>query len=217
MAHTIDREQIIGFTTFGQASINSSGVPVAHPAHTAVHDQWNAFDLDKARALLKEANYRGEVIKIQTNRKYPGMYSNALVAQAMFQAAGINSRLDLLAWASPLANYYSGKFQVMAFSFSAIANPTLRYSKLIGSKQGRPNVQWDSDDAAKLMQQAWVSDSREQSELIYEQLHQMMIDDVPLIGLYNARITSATSTAVKGYEPWPLELVRLWGVSIDSQ
>ena len=215
IAHAINREEIIGFTTYGQASINSSGVPVVHPAHTAIHDEWYEFSPDKSRAFLKKAGYRGQLIRIQTNRKHPGMYNNALVVQAMLQAVGINCQLELLDWASQVSNYYSGGFQLMTFSFSAIANPTLRYSKLIGPKDQRPNAQWDSRKADNLMRLAWVSDNPEQSSQIYEDLHQLMFEELPIIGLYNARISSGTTKNVSGFAPWPLELVRLWGVSID--
>lgn len=217
MAHAINREEVMGFTEFGHASVNSSGVPVAHPAHTAVHDQWYEYSIEKAKRLLKEINYRGQVIKIQTNRKHPAMYNNALVVQAMLQMVGINSRLELLDWASQLANYYSGRFQLMTFGFSAIANPTLRYAKLVGSKKERPNTQWDSPEAAELLKAAWVSRSPEESTRIYEQLHLLMVRDVPLIGLYNARLVSAFSTRVHGFSPWPLELDRYWGVSIEQK
>jgi peptide/nickel transport system substrate-binding protein len=215
IAHAINREEIIGFTTYGQASINSSGVPAAHPSHTVIHDKWYEFSPDKSRALLKKAGYRGQLIKIQTNRKHPGMYNNALVVQAMLQAVGINCQLELLDWASQLNNYYSGDFQLMTFSFSAIANPTLRYSKLIGLKDRRPNSQWDSRKADDLIRKVRMNDNPEQINQIYEDIHQLMIEEIPIIGLYNARISSGTTKNISGFSPWPLELVRLWGVSVD--
>ena len=215
IAHAINREEIIGFTTYGQASINSSGVPAAHPSHTVIHDKWYEFSPDKSRALLKKAGYRGQLIKIQTNRKHPGMYNNALVVQAMLQAVGINCQLELLDWASQLNNYYSGDFQLMTFSFSAIANPTLRYSKLIGLKDRRPNSQWDSRKADDLIRKVRMNDNPEQINQIYEDIHQLMIEEIPIIGLYNARISSGTTKNISGFSPWPLELVRLWGGSVD--
>ncbi len=212
IAHAIDREQIVGFNTYGHASPNSSAVPVGDPAHDAAHDAWYEPSREKARALLREAGYAGEIIEIQTNRKYSNMYDNAVVIQAMLHSVGINARLQVLDWASQLANYYAGKFQVSAFSFSALANPTMRYAKLIGPKDRRATYQWDSERANELLAELLAADDPEHSNTIYRQLHEVMRDEVPIIGLYNAHSVTAMRADVSGYDSWPMGLSRLWGV-----
>lgn len=212
IAHAIDREQIVGFNTYGHASPNSSAVPVGDPAHDAVHDSWYEPSRDRARTLLREAGYAGEIIDIQTNRKYSNMYDNAVVIQAMLHAVGINARLQVLDWATQLANYYAGEFQVSAFSFSALANPTMRYAKLIGPKSRRATYQWDSPRANKLLAELLAASSPEQSNAIYRQLHEIMRDEVPIIGLYNAHSVTAMRADVHGFESWPMGQSRMWGV-----
>jgi hypothetical protein len=39
-----------------------------------------------------------------------------------------------------------------------------------------------------------------------------MKEDVPIIGLYNAHSATAVLNAVEGYQAWPLNLSRAWGV-----
>jgi hypothetical protein len=39
-----------------------------------------------------------------------------------------------------------------------------------------------------------------------------MIDEVPIIGLYNAHAATALGKDVRDFQPWPLNLPRLWGV-----
>jgi peptide/nickel transport system substrate-binding protein len=213
IGHAIDIEQLVGFTTEGNAVPNPSAVAVGHAMHTAVHEHGYDYDLGKARALLKDARYRGQVIAIQTNRKYPNMYNNALVIQAMLQLAGINARLEVLDWATQLSNYYSGKYQLMSFGYSALPNPVMRYQKLVGPKRIKPTYQWESGEAEAAVQRLLAATSPEERRARFEALHSAMIADAPIIGLYNAFAVSAVAMGVEGYINWPLNIPRLWGVA----
>jgi peptide/nickel transport system substrate-binding protein len=216
IAHAVDRRMIVNFNSHGFASVNSSGVPVAVPAHTAVHDEWHAPDVDRARALLKEAGYRGQPVRIQANRKWQNMYANAVVIQAMLHAAGMNAHIDVMDWASQLANYYAGDFQLSSFSFSAQATPVLRYYKLIGDKDRRPVYLWENSRAITLRDEVVSAFGESERRRLYEQLHRLMIDDVPVIGLYNAQYAAGVLKSVQGFQPWPLLIPRLWGVRKDN-
>ncbi len=213
IAHALDAELLIKFNTEGLASANASAVPVGIAEHTPAHDEWYEPSVEKAKALLKEAGYKGEVIKIQTNRKYPNMFNNALVAQAMLQAAGIAAQIEVQDWASQLGNYFSGKFQLSSFSYSPLSNPVLRYHKLIGPKEKRAVYQWDSAPAAQLLNETIAEYDEAARIKKLEELHALMREEVPIIGLYNAHNVSALGADIEGYEPWPLNLPRLWGVS----
>jgi len=212
IAYAIDRRMVAEFNTYGYASVNSSAVPVGLVSHSPVHDEWYAPDTGKAKALLREAGYRSQPIRIQANRKYPNMYANAVVIQAMLHAAGMNAHIEVMDWASQLSKYFAGKFQLSTFSFSALANPALRYYKLIGPKDRRPVFQWEDPRAIELLDRAINTFDEQQQYRLYEDLHRLMKEDVPIIGLYNAHSATAVLNAVEGYQAWPLNLSRAWGV-----
>tara|TARA_B100001939_G_scaffold338664_1_gene344518 strand:+ start:4816 stop:6486 length:1671 start_codon:yes stop_codon:yes gene_type:complete len=212
VAHAINRKELSGFTTYGFADVNSSFVPVADPRHTALHDQWLDYDPQKARALLREAGYRGEVITIQANRKYPNMYENALVIQAMLQNVGLNVRLRVMDWATQLGNYYSGDFQMMTFSFSALSNPLFRLAKLIGDKDMGGTFQWESAEASRLLQVLSATRERKRQQEYLDRLFELFKQDVPLLGLYNPRAVIALRKDIQGFKPWVMRKARLWGV-----
>ncbi len=62
-------------------------------------DQHN---LDKAKALLKEAGYHNEKVVLLTNKDYPVLYNSALVMAEQLKAVGINAQLQVLDWPSAL-------------------------------------------------------------------------------------------------------------------
>lgn len=212
IAHAVDRQMVANFNTYGYAQVNSSAIPVGLAARSAIHDQWHAPDVEKARALLAEAGYRGQPVRIQANRRYENMYANAVVIQAMLHAAGMNAHIEVLDWASQLSNYYAGKYQLSTFSFSALAMPALRYYKLIGDKDQRPVYMWENPRAIELLAEAIDTFDDAEHERLLDRLHMLMVEDVPIIGLYNAHSATAISSTLHGFKPWPLNLPRLWGV-----
>ena len=77
----------VGFQYPNQATYTDAG-----------KETYNINDPARARALLREANYRNEPIVILTNRDYPPMYNAALVMEQQLKAVGINASLRVVDW-----------------------------------------------------------------------------------------------------------------------
>jgi len=210
IAHALDREQIARIATGGRGRPNPSAVPVGSTWRTPAHDEFPAYDPVRARALLREAGYRGEPIVIQTNRHYPNMYDNAVMAQALLQAVGLNARIEVLDWATQLSNYQKGRYQLSSFSYSARFDPALTYDLLLGDKKVRPTVQWQNDAARELLAASLASEDAAGRRRAFEQLHAAMARDVPIIGLYNGVGVTAVAAGVTGYRTWPGSTPILW-------
>ena len=213
VAHALDRTQVARIATGGRGRPNPSAVPLGSAWRSAAHDDFPAYDPARAKGLLREAGYRGEPVVIQTNRHYPNMYDNAVMAQALLQAVGINARIEVLDWATQLSNYQKGRFQISSFSYSARFDPALTYDLLIGDKRARPTAQWESADAGELLGLALSTDDADRRRRSFEQLHAAMARDVPIIGLYNGVGVTAVAAGVRGYRTWPGSTPILWGTS----
>ena len=77
----------VGFQYPNQATYTDAG-----------KETYNINNPARARALLREANYRNEPIVILTNRDYPPMYNAALVMEQQLKAVGINASLRVVDW-----------------------------------------------------------------------------------------------------------------------
>jgi peptide/nickel transport system substrate-binding protein len=77
----------VGFQFPNQATYTDAG-----------RETYNVNNPARARALLREANYRNEPIVILTNRDYPPMYNAALVMEQQLKAVGINASLRVVDW-----------------------------------------------------------------------------------------------------------------------
>jgi peptide/nickel transport system substrate-binding protein len=213
IAHALDRKQIARIATGDRGVPNPSAVPVGSTWRTPAHDRFPAYDPDAARSLLRAAGYRGEPLVIQTNRHYPNMYDNAVMAQALLQAVGLNARIEVVDWATQLSNYQHGRFQLSSFSYSARFDPALTYDHLLGDKRDRATVQWESAAARRMLAKSLAVDQPEARREAFESLHAAMAADVPIIGLYNGVGITAVGPGVTGFRGWPGSTPILWGTS----
>ena len=216
IAAALDIPQIVAAVTEGNAAANNSLVPNTSPFYGAVQKQGFTYDPARAGQLLEEAGYKGEEIVLMTNQRYPSSYDSAVFAQAMLQAIGMNVRLEVLEWGTQLDAYTSGKYQMMAFPYSARLDPALSFEAVMGDKKKQPRKAWDNPEAQKLLEEAKTVSDTARRQQIFDTLHEMAIADVPLIMLYNGAEVAAVAKNVEGYKPWPAAMPRLFGVSLTE-
>lgn len=212
LAHAVDINQIAAARTNGVSKGNPSAVAQATAYYDEDFAKWPEYDPAKAAALAKEAGYNGEPLKIQTNQRYQGMYENSVLLQAMLTAAGFNAELEVLDWAAQLDNYLAGKFQIQSFGYSARLDPSLMYVTILGDKNVEPTAQWDSGKAWELFLKSVATTDVEQRKAVFKEMHALMAQEVPILGLYYEPAVDGVSPKVKGYSVWPAENPRTWGV-----
>jgi peptide/nickel transport system substrate-binding protein len=214
LAMAIDSAALVRGVTNALARANNSAVPQTSPFHTAAHAAGFKFDLAQAKKLLAEAGYTGAPIRMVTNKRYQSMFDMALLAQAMAAKAGIRIELEVLDWASQLDRYTKGNYQMMAFGYSARLDPSLAFDMFMGPKQTQPRKVWDSPPAQALLQRSMDASDKAERQLMFDQLHQQLLKDVPMIPLYNAIQINAVSKRVEGFRGWAGEVPRLWNVRL---
>jgi peptide/nickel transport system substrate-binding protein len=214
LALSIDLPALVDAVTHGLSQPNSSAIPISSPFHDAVQSEMLPHDVAAARALLAEAGYHGETLRMITNKRYMGDYNAAVLVQAMAQEAGITIDVDILDWATELDRYNSGAYQLLAFPFSARLDPSLSYAAFTGSKAAQTRSVWDDPQAIALLQQSMVTPEPAARQAIFDQMHRLMLSEMPLIVLYNQSAVGAERSNVTGFRNWPATQPRYWGVSV---
>ncbi|WP_226951234.1 ABC transporter substrate-binding protein [Rhizobium terrae] len=212
IVQAIDMKQIAEVKTAGLTGYNPSAVAQSSVYFDNAFLDWPTYDPEAAKALLKQAGYKGQPIKLQTNSRYPGMYDNAVLIQASLSAIGMNVQLETLDWAAQLDNFLAGKFQLQSFGYSPLSDPSLRYVGLIGDKATDPSSQWESKEAEALNVAAMRETDIGKRRAIFKQIHALMVKDLPIFGLYYTPIIDAVGPKVHDYKVWPLDRVRAWHV-----
>ncbi|WP_410014760.1 ABC transporter substrate-binding protein [Sodalis sp. C49] len=217
IAAALDTEQIAMGTSEGLATPSNSNISVASGYYKEVEKQGYKYDPARTKQLLKEAGYKGETIEIIANKRSTvPSFDMAVIVQAMLQAAGINAKITTMEWATQLERYQAGRYQMMTFTFSARFEPALAFEQINGDKAKQPRKVWDDPQANKLVDSlAYVSDSKQRQDIV-DQLHRMMIEQVPLIIFYPGLDIIAHRKVIVGYKPWLAAAARLWNVSVKS-
>jgi peptide/nickel transport system substrate-binding protein len=216
LAAALDVPQIVQAVSDGLGVPNNSMVPTASAYYTAVQKNGFKHDPAKVKALLAEAGYKGQTIKILANKRaVVPSFEVAVIAQAMWQAVGINVEIETIEWATQLERYQKGNYQLQSFTYSARLDPALGYEAITGDKAKQPRKVWGSAEAQKLLEQSMDVTDHAARQKLFDELHRQQIDDVPIIVLYNHLDTSAVSKRVKGYAPWYASTMRLWEVSVQ--
>lgn len=214
LALSLDLPELVKSVTEGTSAYNASAIPVTSPYHGAVQREGYARDLATARKLLQEAGYRGQPLKLLTNRRYQSLYDLAVVAQAMAAEAGIRIEFEVIDWATQLDRYGKGEHTMMSFAYSARLDPALSFEMFSGPRATQPRKVWDDPEVEKLMRESMAISDRARRQQIFDELHRRMIADVPMIALYNDTDITVHAARLEGFKGWALGQPRLWGVRL---
>lgn len=212
LALSLDRKAIASLVTNDVGVANPSIIPSSSPYHSRAHAEGGDHDLEQARRLLAQARYQGQPILLVTNRRYPAMFNQALLVQAMARQAGINIQLEVLEWATQLDRWLSGKYQLMSFGFSARADPYLNYDSILGDRRMNKSKIWNNPAAITLQRAAGQEVNATARQELFDQLHALMLADCPVIVLFSPSDVNAVRSGVRGFDSWVMGRARLWGV-----
>lgn len=214
IALTLDVAGLVDAITEGTSQPNRSLVPRTSTYHGPAHRTVPRPNIAAARQLAHAAGYRGEPIRLVTNRRYPELFDAAILIQAMALEAGINIQIDTLDWAAQLDRYYSGNYQAMTFAYSARLDPSLSYESIIGDKALDPRKIWGDAGARALLERSRATADAKQRQAVFDRLHARFMRQAPAVMLFNQGHITATRANIVGYKGWAAAQMRLWGVAI---
>jgi peptide/nickel transport system substrate-binding protein len=210
LALAIDREQLTEAVRPGTpAAPNASPIPVVSPFYSKVQAGHQGRDLEKARALLAEAGYKGEPIVMHTTQSYSELYDSAIIAQAMAAEAGINIQIQVIEWADEVQRFMGADYAAMSFSFSARLDPSLNFEMFAGPQ---PRKIWNTPEAMELLNKSMTEADTAARQKIFDELFELMVKDAPMVPLFNDTAITAVRSNISGYKNWLTGHPRLWGI-----
>ncbi|MFJ2992909.1 ABC transporter substrate-binding protein [Pandoraea sp. NPDC087047] len=215
IALAADLPGIAGAVTEGRTGYNPSLVPNASALASDITKRGYVQSLPEVKRLLKEAGYHGQPITLETNRRYSHMFTMAVYLQSLLSRAGINIKLQVVEWGKQLADYRAGRFQLMAFGYTARTDPALIFADVLGDKDRNPLVQWENPEALALLRSIAGETNDAVRAKVLAELHQRMLADAPMLVLYDSPDLILVSSRLHGVMTWPLRLKRFYNVTKD--
>ncbi|MGE0717646.1 MAG: ABC transporter substrate-binding protein [Alphaproteobacteria bacterium] len=216
LAHAIDIDALAEATSDGLLKANPSGVSEVSPYFDESLRAWPKYDPDRARALLKEAGYAGQTLRIQANRQYPMSHDHAVLMQAMLTAVGVKAEMEVLEWAAMLSSFYKEGYQILSWIQSPRLDPSLQYASFLADKAKMAWATWNDAGALALLQESVVSADEARRRRIFHALHALMQEQLPILPIRFSLIVQGVHPSLKGYTAWPGARTITWNAWKDA-
>jgi peptide/nickel transport system substrate-binding protein len=208
---SIDREAINQVVFNGEFTAGNQWVSPTHPYYQKafpIHGR----DIDKAKALLKEAGVTLPVTVDYMVPKGTEYEAVAQVVQSMAAEAGFDIKIRAVEFATTFKQAQAGEFQVFQINWSGRIDPDGNSYVFMHTKAPQNDGGYSNPEADKLMEDARMISAPAERKAIYEKLTKVLLDDLPIIYIYHRTLLIAHTTKLQGYKQMPDGLVRVVGL-----
>jgi peptide/nickel transport system substrate-binding protein len=207
----IDRAALNQVVFNGEFTPGNQWVSPANPFYQQAFPV-RARDLDKAKALLKEA---GATTPIPVDFMVPKGAENEAVAQvvqSMAAEAGFDMKIRLTEFATSLKQSEAGDYQAFLIGWSGRTDPDGNLYIFHKTKAPQNVAQYSNADVDKALDDARLVSDMQKRKAIYEGVTKRILEDDPILYLYHAKVLIAHNVKLDGYKQMPDGLVRVIGL-----
>ncbi|MDT8843588.1 ABC transporter substrate-binding protein [Paraburkholderia fungorum] len=198
--YAVPREQILKSVFYGTARPTKSPVSEIYPAYT---DQYFHYteDLDRARALLKEAGFEKG---FKTQLGYPtGDQTEeelAIILKTAFSKIGVDVELQKLPASTLVERYSKGTMPMYFFRDMAIVPDAAYVTNLWLNSASLINYShYKNAEVDKLINDSLSMTDEAKRKVSMERVQQLVMGEAPWVFLINPGYQLATRANIKGY------------------
>ncbi len=207
---SLDRDAINQVVFEGAFAPGNQPFPPTSPWYDKDHPV-QGRDVEKAKALLKEAGYDSLDVEVQVANN-PVQTQMMQVVQAMAGEAGFNVKLKTMEFASLLADQSAGNYQASQVGWSGRVDPDGNIHQFMTCKGGINDSKICLPEVDKLLDEARTSTDIATRKAKYDEARDILINELPIIYLYHPTWIWALSGKLEGFTPYPDGMIRLENV-----
>lgn len=208
LAHAVNYDSIINDILLGGAKRIGGIIPegmFGYNADITLYD----FDLEKSKALLKEAGYeKGFPLEIAISENNEVRKNIAVMMQSDFKKIGIDLQIKTLAWPTFLDLVTTGKHQLALAAWTPdYADPDYNLWYFAHSSSKGPGFNlafYENSKVDQLLEEARATVDEAVRDKNYHEVQQIMSDEVPYIFPAQRTVQAPIKDWVKGYEINPM-------------
>ncbi len=171
-------------------------------------------DVERAKALLKEAGAALPVPVALTVPNNPDQRQVGEIVQAMAAEAGFDVRITAAEYASAIAAATRGEFEAFATAWSGRVDPDGNLFSFMHSGGALNDSHYANPKVDALLDQARAVQDVGARRGLYNQIVEQLSKDLPIVYLSNPKNVVGLSARVTGFRPVPDGLIRLQGVGL---
>ncbi|SHJ17614.1 peptide/nickel transport system substrate-binding protein [Roseomonas rosea] len=211
---SIDREALIQVVYEGLHTPSSQPIPPASPMHVRAL-RVTARNVDRAKALLREAGIRTPVTVDLMVANSPELRQAAEVMQSMAAEAGFELRIVATEFASALQAGVRGDFQAYLSGWSGRPDPDGNVWTFLHSRGAQNDGKYANPEVDALLDQARAESEPARRTALYAQAFGIALtQDRARSYLWHPKTIVAHTTRLQGFSLVPDGLIRLQGVRL---
>jgi peptide/nickel transport system substrate-binding protein len=209
----VDRSEIVKLAFFGSAVEAAEAISAPNPFYSGVNPYRGGPDLDKAKALMRQAGVSNLDVSFIVEQEVPEYATMGQILQSQLAKIGINLHLQTVSSAEYFGILAGKKYGMAATYFSASLDPALAYY-LLGYSTSAFNLSGlKSSQLDSLLNKFTFEADQSARKQVYPELVNAFAEQAPFIFLANQQQRYWTTPALHGAEPLPSLEIRaedLW-------
>ncbi|REK76965.1 ABC transporter substrate-binding protein [Paenibacillus paeoniae] len=195
IAHALNRPQIVEKLLKGQAEIIDGGIPSKHPYFNATIKNYD-YDPEKSKQLLKEANWDTNqklTFLIPVGNKVREQAADILVQN--LEAVGLKIDVQKFDFPTLIDKVEKGEHHITIFTRDYYIEPSLYFTTYKGDKPDSV-IRYNNPLVDELIQKGEQEIDEAKRHDIYNQLQEVLHEDVPTLAVYSEKRLQVVSKDV---------------------
>ncbi len=199
LACALDRETVARpGARLATENLVPQGLPRYEPAPGLAHDP------ERARALLAEAGYPGgegmPTVEIAVDDAEANVAAMTAVADQWRSVLGLDVKIYVREWRIHVSTVYEGAFQVARYAWAADYPDPSNFMEIFLSSSPLNPAGWQDDAFEDFFKESQRTNDADSYGRLLRSAEKRLLEQAPIVPLYNDTSRCLLSPAVKGYE-----------------
>ena len=214
--HAVDKQQLIDTVWWGQGAKIGSHYPVGLKEYVDTNDMY-PYDVEKAKALLKEAGYEGGLtLGMKLPKSYPEYVSAGQVIADFLSKVGITCDIEIIEWATWLQDVYTDRnYDLTVVGHTGRLDPYVLLARY-ASDADTNYFNYASDDVDAMIKSFEGEPDEAKRTAIVQDIQRTLATDVPALYIQDPNTTYVTSAKVSGFAVYPIDIYVLKDVTVSA-
>jgi len=202
----VNKAEIINGVMDGSATeLYSNFSPIMKNYYADGLQKENAYDVEKAKALLAEAGYPdGFEMTITVPSNYQAHMDTAQVIVDNLAKVGIKAKIEGIEWTTWLSRVYTNKdYETSVIAFGGKLEPS-NILRRYYSTYKRNFVNYNNPAFDKAFDEAFGALTQEEQAAKYKECQKLLAQDAPAVFICDPNNAVLTQKNVKGYKCYPV-------------
>ncbi|WP_323814695.1 peptide ABC transporter substrate-binding protein [Cellvibrio sp. NN19] len=201
LAYSVDRETLVASVTNGVQNATGALTPPNTLGYTSRAQI--TFNVEMARQLLADAGYPDGKNFPVTELTYNNSEDHRKIAEAIQQMwkknLNINVKLKNQEWKVYLYEVKNLNYNIARLAWVGDYIDPNTFLEMLTSTSGDNKTGWKNKRYDNLIRKAATLSNKEERYEVFQQAESLLLDEVPIIPLYNYTTNNLISTQLKGY------------------